>query len=187
MLLGIYLMTTTLSFVLLTGACNEFYGYLNGRGYKRVAKEKSTLKDFASDLAFILIGFIPVVNFVVANYVYYASEELCKSTEKKFLESGKIYKPNIEFDELLNIEDEVLTKEEDKTHSENTEKVEREKTYDEMTVDEKLAFLESERAKLISQYMMQSAEGDSVDRSNQEQQGSVLKKTIGTRDRNLRN
>ena len=70
--------------------------------------------------------------------------------EDKLLEQGKIYKPIVE--ELNNdYESEILNEEKADTYTASVQKTRTEKTYDEMTTEEKLAYLQQEKEKLINQ------------------------------------
>lgn len=98
-------------------------------------------------------------------------DKLYEYMEDKLLEQGKIYMPT----------EEMPSSEETNTYTESIEKASTEKKYDEMTLEEKLAYLERERKILTGQsrtIVEQPIEEDSVDKFDQEQQGPVLRKTM---------
>ena len=84
-------------------------------------------------------------------------------------------------EEMSSMEDEFSSREETKTYTESTEKERTEKKYAEMTLEEKLAYLEREKARLISQSMpivAQSSEENSEEKLVQDQKEPVLRKTM---------
>ena len=86
------------------------------------------------------------------NYMYKASrdgilesrefEKWCKNNYKKILDW---------FGKVLDYESEILNEEKADTYTASVQKTRTEKTYDEMTTEEKLAYLQQEKEKLINQ------------------------------------
>lgn len=158
MLLNIYLGTTAISWAtvfIFSAACEK---KLKREGYKVVKEKKSIKENIASFISIAFKGSIPIYNILNTIAI------LCMG--------DKLYEY---------ITEEMPSSEETNTYIESIEKASTEKKYDEMTLEEKLAYLERERKILTGQsrtIVEQPIEEDSVDKFDQEQQGPVLRKTM---------
>ena len=171
MLLNIYLGTTAISWAtvfIFSAACEK---KLKREGYKVVKEKKSISEKIASFISIAFKGSIPIHNILNTIAILCMGDKLYEYMEDKLLEQGKIYMPT----------EEMPSSEETNTYTESIEKASTEKKYDEMTLEEKLAYLERERKILTGQsrtIVEQPIEEDSVDKFDQEQQGPVLRKTM---------
>lgn len=150
MLLNIYLGTTAISWatvVIFSAACEK---KLKREGYKFVKENKSLLEKVADFISAAFKGSMPVYNIVNAIAILWAGDELYGHVKSKLLAQGKIYKPISK--ELNNdYESEILNEEKAVTYTASVQKTRTEKTYDEMTTEEKFAYLQQENEKLINQ------------------------------------
>ncbi len=150
MLLNIYLGTTAISWVIafiFTAACEI---KLKREGYKFVEEKGSILEKVATFISIAFKGSIPVYNILNAIVILCMEDKFYEHMEDKLLEQGKIYKPIVE--ELNNnCESEILNEENADIYTASVQKTRTEKTYDEMTTEEKLAYLQQEKEKLINQ------------------------------------
>lgn len=178
MLLNIYLGTTAISWAtvfMFSAACEK---KLKREGYKFVREKKSISEKIASFISTAFKGSIPVYNIINTIAVLCAGDKLYEYMEDKLLEEGKIYMPT---EENPISEDKISPREETKNYTESMEKASTEKKYDEMTLEEKLAYLEREKEILTGQsrtIVAQPIEDDSADNLDQDQQGSVLRRTM---------
>ena len=150
MLLNIYLGTTAISWAttfIFSAACEK---KLKREGYKFVKENKSLSEKVATFISTAFKGSIPVYNILNIIVILYMGDKLYGYMEDKLLEQGKIYKPIAE--ELNNdYESKILNEEKADTYTASVQKTRTEKTYDEMTTEEKLAYLQQEKEKLINQ------------------------------------
>lgn len=175
MLLNIYLGTTAISWAtvfIFSAACKK---KLKREGYKFVKEKKSISEKIASFMSVAFKGSIPVYNILNTIAVLCMGDKLYGYMEDKLLSEGEIYMPT---EEIPSSEDEFSPSEGTKIYTESIEKTSTEKKYDEMTLEEKLAYLEREREILTGQsrtIVAQSVEDDSVDK---EQQEPALRRTM---------
>lgn len=150
MLLNIYLGTTAISWAttfIFSAACEK---KLKKEGYKFVKEKKSLSEKVATFISTAFKSSIPVYNILNTIVILCMGDKLYGYMEDKLLEQGKIYKPTAE--ELNNdYESEILNEEKADTYTASVQKTRTEKTYDEMTTEEKLAYLQQEKEKLINQ------------------------------------
>lgn len=150
MLLNIYLGTTAISWAttfIFSTACEK---KLKREGYKFVKENKSLSEKVATFISNAFKGSIPVYNILSTIIILCMGDKFYGYIEDKLLEQGKIYKPIAE--ELNNdYESEILNEEKADTYTASVQKTRTEKTYDEMTTEEKLAYLQQEKEKLINQ------------------------------------
>ena len=90
--------------------------------------------------------FIPVYNILITIFLLGMGDKMYEYAKEKLLKSGKIYKPITE--ELNN---DYKSEEKDDSYTASIQKTKTEKTYDEMTTEEKIAYLQQEKEKLINQ------------------------------------
>ena len=150
MLLNIYLGTTAISWAtifIFSAACKK---KLKREGYKFVKEKKSLSEKVAAFISTAFKGSIPVYNILNTIVILCMGDKLYGYVEDKLLEQGQIYKPIAK--ELNNdYESEILNEEKADTYTASVQKTRTEKTYDEMTTEEKLAYLQQEKEKLINQ------------------------------------
>lgn len=176
MLLNIYLGTTAVSWAtvfIFSAACKK---KLKREGYKFVKPKKS----FTEKLAiFILIAFnsIPIYNVINTIAILCMGDKLYEYVEDKLLEEGKIYMPK---DEPANKQPEMESSpfEKEQNNTDSIQKVNAEKKYEDMSVEEKMAYLERKKEILLRQKASVSDERLS---ENLGQQGPVLKRTFNPR------
>jgi hypothetical protein len=178
LLLNIYLGTTAISWSIVFLFCAACDKKLKREGYKYIKEKKSIPEKIVSFTLRAFKGFVPVYNILNAITVLLIGDKVYKYMEDKLLQQGDIYMPT---EEMSSMEDEFSSREETKTYTESTEKERTEKKYAEMTLEEKLAYLEREKARLISQSMpivAQSSEENSEEKLVQDQKEPVLRKTM---------
>ncbi len=183
MLLNIYLGTTAISWATVFIFSAAFEKKLEREGYKFVKEKKSISEKIASFISFAFKNSIPVYNIINTILVLCMSNKVYECMKDKSLEAGKIYMPT---EETPISEDKISPREETKTYTESMEKASTEKKYDEMTLEEKLAYLERAREILTGQsrtIVDQPIEEASVDIFDQEQQGPVWKRTINRKQK----
>lgn len=150
MLLNIYLGTTAISWAtifIFSAACEK---KLKREGYKFVKEKKSLSEKVATFISNAFRGSIPVYNILNTIVILWMGDKFYGYMEDKLLEQGKIYMPIAE--ELNNdYESEILNEEKADTYTASVQKTRTEKTYDEMTTEKKLAYLQQEKEKLINQ------------------------------------
>lgn len=180
MLLNIYLGTTAISWAtvfIFSNACEE---KLKRKGYKFVEEKKSISEKIASFLSIAFKASIPVYNILNTIVLLCMSDKLYEYVEDEFLSEGKIYMPT---EETPSSKDEFSPSEENKIYTESIEKASTEKKYDEMTLKEKLAYLEHEREILTNQSRTIVAQSFEDDLVNKEQQKPVLKRTMNPKQK----
>ncbi len=178
MLLNMYLGTTAISWAIaftFAVTCNK---KLEKKGYKFVEK-KSILENITSFIPVVFKGSIPICNFISAITLLCMWDMFYECLEEGMLANGEIYMPT---EETTSSEEMSSPKEETNIYTENIENINLEKKYDEMTLEEKLAYLERERKRLnsLSRAIVQSIEDDSKDK---EQQGPVLRKIMNQKEK----
>ena len=146
MLLNIYLGTTAISFAtaFIFGAAWE--EKLKRDGYKFVKEKESLPEKIANLMSNNYMYFIPVYNILITIFLLGMGDKMYEYAKEKLLKSGKIYKPITE--ELNN---DYKSEEKDDSYTASIQKTKTEKTYDEMTTEEKIAYLQQEKEKLINQ------------------------------------
>lgn len=148
MLFNIYLGTTAISWattILFSKAMNK---KLKREGYKYVKEKKSYLEKIVDYISTAFKLSIPVYNIINTCYLLFAGDKVYEEIRFELLANGKIYKLSEE--ELKNnCDNQVINTEKDNTYAASVTKFE--KTYDEMTTAEKLAYLQQEKEKLINQ------------------------------------
>ena len=155
MLLNIYLGTTAISWVItliFSAACRN---KLKREGYKFVKKKKSFPEKTVTFISSAVKGSMPIYNILNTILMLYMGDKIYNYMEDKLLEHGEIYKSD---EEKLNnnCESPVLNKVKDDTCTANIQKTRTEKTYNEMTTEEKLTYLQQEKEKLINQITSQA-------------------------------
>lgn len=141
MLLNIYLGTTAVSFATTFLYTAAFSKKLKREGYKFVKENKSLLEKFLTFISTVFKCCIPIYNILNAITLLCMGDNAYEYIKIKSLEQGKIYKP-------------INNDCENKILNENTESIQKrrnEKTYEEMSVEEKLAYLKQEKEKLINE------------------------------------
>ena len=130
-------------------------------GYKPVESNKSLSEKILELLPEMIKASIPVYNVIVTFGVLFASENLYNDIKKTAIEEGWVYKTD---------EKDIETKK-----VENTDNSKEEKTYEDMSIDEKIEFLEKEKQSLLREKASYIADTlDSKDKSN-------LQKSIGSK------
>lgn len=151
MLLNIYLGSIAISFSVTSifeFACRKRF---KREGYKSVYGKASFVEKFANLLSDLFICSIPGLNIIRTIYFLFRGYgEIYESLTKELLLDGKIYKPMEEkIDD--NSKRKILEKEKFNNYTEISKK-----TYDEMTIEEKLEYLQQEKEKLINQSTIQT-------------------------------
>ena len=168
MLLNIYLGTTAISWIVTIIFSIASEKKIKRDGYKFVEEKKSTFEKIASFISMIFKGSIPFYNILNTIAILCAGDKMYDYIEDDLLDKGKIiYMPT----------EETSINEESKTNTEDIEKASIDKKYDEMTSEEKLAYLEQERELLLSQFDALGEQRGRNAKQNgfQEQQSPVLK------------
>lgn len=151
MLLNIYLGSIAISFSVTSifgSACSK---KLKREGYKFVSGKASFVEKFANLLSNLFICSVPGLNIIRTIYfLFNGYDEIYESWAKELLKNGEIYKP---MEEKIdnNSKRKILEKEKFNNYTENSKK-----TYDEMTIEEKLEYLQQEKEKLINQSTIQT-------------------------------
>lgn len=174
MLLNIYLGTTAVSWAVVfifSVACGK---KLKREGYKIVKEKKSFVEKLASFISTAFKGSIPIYNIINAIAILCVGDKFYEHMVDKLLESGKIYMPK---DEPANIQPEIESSpfEKEQSNTESIQKVNCKRKYEDMSVEEKMAYLEREKEMLLRQTTSISDESLS---ENLDQQGPVLKRII---------
>lgn len=145
---------------------------LKRKGYKFVKENKSFAEKLSSFISIAFKGSIPVYNVINTIVILCMGDKLYDYMEKKLLEKGKIYMPK---DEPENSESEMesSSSEIENNNTNSVQKVNSEKKYEDMTLEEKMAYLE-EKKELILKQNTKLMDTNSFD--NLGQQESVLKK-----------
>jgi hypothetical protein len=141
MLLNIYLGTTAVSFATTFLFSAAYEKKLKRQGYKIVKENKFLLEKFVTFISMAFKCSIPIYNILNSITLLCMGDNAYEYIKNKLLEQGKIYKP---------INDDC----ENKILNENTTSIQKrrnEKTYEEMSVEEKLAYLKQEKEKLINE------------------------------------
>jgi len=177
MLLNIYLGTTAVSWAIVFicgAACSK---KLKREGYKVVDSKKSFIEKLASFISLAFKGSIPIVNIISAIYILWMIDEMYEYGKGQLLEKGEIYMPK---DEPANTQPEMESSpfEKEQNNTDSIQKVNAKKKYEDMSVEEKMAYLEREKEILLRQKASVSDESLS---ENLGQQGPVLKRTFNPR------
>ena len=165
MLLGIYLGTSVVSFatvVIFSKACEN---KIKRDGYKFV--KRSTSENLVDWLCTIFKSFIPVYNVLNTVILFLSGDKLFNRIEEKLLKEGKIYMPQNE--------DEDNKTEKEPIYS-NINEVKNEKKFEDMTIEEKKAYLEQEKEKLLQSF-------DKDKKEQNQKNGPVLRKVYKRDDK----
>ena len=150
MLLNIYLATTAISWATIFISSAACVKKLKREGYKYIEEKKSISERIMTFISNVFKGSIPVYNILNTIIILCLGDKLYEFVEDKLLEQGKIYKPVAE--ELNDdCEDKSSKGENTNIYATSVQKTRTEKTYNEMTIEEKLAYLEQEKEMLMSQ------------------------------------
>ena len=160
-LFNIYLGTVFSSIVLVgmfAVACEE---RLKREGYKIVKKEESTIERLLKLIRIFISLAIPVYNIILDLGIVFFNDKIYENCKEKLLEDGFIRKPleNDNKEEIV-MDQEIDTKEE----SNNINKYVK-RSYNDLTIDEQLKYLEIEKERL-----------QKIKNNNDIQDGQVLKK-----------
>ena len=177
MLLNIYLGTTAVSWAIVfifSAACEKKF---KREGYKIVKQKKSFVEKLASFISTAFEGSIPIYNIINAIAILCMGDKFYEHVVDKLLEEGKIYMPK---DEPANIQPEIESSpfENEQSNTDSIQNVNCEKKYEDMSVEEKMAYLEREKEMLLRQTASISDESLS---ENLGQQGPGLNRTINSR------
>ena len=157
MLLGIYLVTTAISWATIIIVSKSCEKRLERKGYKQIKQKKSFIENVASSMSTIFKASLPVYNILNACVILFMGDKVYDELEKELLERGSIYIPK---ENNVNTQPEMKSMTLEKTN--NVQKDNTVKKYEDMSIDEKIAYLEREKQSLLSQ---------------QTNQGPVLKRT----------
>lgn len=150
MLLKIYLGTTAISWVTTFTFLTTYKKRLDREGYKFINERKSFSEKIAAFISTAFKCSIPVYNIINAVGVLLMGDNLYEFVKDKLLEYGMIYKPIAE--KLNNdCESQILNEEKADVYTTSDKVTKTEKTYKEMTTEEKLVYLQQERERLINQ------------------------------------
>lgn len=174
MLLNIYLGTTAVSWAITFISSAASIKKLERKGYRFVKPKKSFAERLASFIRTAFIGSIPVYNIINSIYSLYDLYKLYEYIEEKLLEAGYIYMPKDEHANTLpKMESSSFEKEQNNTDS--IQKVNGEKKYGDMSIEEKIAYLEREKEILLRR---KASISDESLFENLGQQGPVIKRTF---------
>ncbi len=142
-MLTFYLGSIVVSSAVLLLTSQAFLDKIKGEGYTiNKPKKKSISERIVEFLPAAVLLCTPVVNLLATAGLIFASEPIYDKMKENLLKEGKISKP----------EKEVKVEE---VKNDNTEKEEvkedKQKAYDEMNLTEKVAYLESEKRRMLSQ------------------------------------
>ena len=169
MLLNIYLGTTVISWIVTIIFSIASDKKIRRDGYKFVVEKKSVSEKIANLLSTLFWGSIPIYNILNTIFVLFIGDKVYEHVKDDLLDKGKIiYMPT----------EERSINEESKTNTEDIEKASIDKKYDEMTLEEKLAYLEQERELLLSQSdALKDQRNQNATKGNlsKNQQGPILK------------
>ncbi len=156
MLLNIYLGTVVVSraveYMFLRGCVRKFirdgYKFVEYEfvGEEFLEEEESFSEKVKSFMTLQLDNLIPGYNLAIPMAVFLRGGKMYDWLVEKALDEGVIYKPITK--ELNN---DYKSEGKADTYTASVQKTRTEKTYDEMTTEEKLAYLQQEREKLINQ------------------------------------
>ena len=178
MLLNIYLGTTAVSWAIVLIFSAAGGKKLKREGYNLVNPKKSFTEKLASFISTAFIGSIPIYNIIIAIAILCVGDDkFYEYMKDKLLEEGKIYMTK---DEPANKQPEMESSpfEKEQNNTDSIQKVNAEKKYEDMSVEEKMAYLEREKEILLRQKASVSDESLS---ENLGQQGPVLKRAFKPR------
>jgi len=148
MLLNIYLGTIVFTWITVAVFCQACVNRIKRRGYKFVESKltfsEKVISFLSSVLPMIIPLSIPIFNTGIAITLICDNEKLYEDLENTLLKKGKIYKTTEEQAELKT----SLLKDTNNIFEKKTKK---EKTYNEMTKEEKIDFLEREKEKILAE------------------------------------
>ena len=150
MLFGIYVGTTAISLFV-----TEIFSIigkkkLQKKGYKIDKKKEKEQSNIGTFLRMVFRSLLPGYNILNAIALLCLHEKAFEYFEEELLKKDIIYKPQDEFLEN-NLSENEQDDEETQDFSNNESKSFMEKSYEEMTPEEKLVFIELEKEKLTSQ------------------------------------
>jgi len=154
MLLGLYLGTTAFSWATIILYTKIFSDRLKKEGYEYKKSDKTIYEKVATSLSFVLKMSIPIINISLALVAIFNNiDKLYTEFKNNLLKDGDIeLKTSLEQKEFDNTE---IFVDADKIYSETIDKPNVGKNYSEMTMEEKIKFLESERELLLQQDKVQ--------------------------------
>ena len=156
MLLKIYFGTIIVSFIMDFFLSKSLNNDLKRKGYKFIKEKKSFSEKFASFISNNIQYFIPGFNVVFTLMIYLFLDEYYEKAEEILLRENKIYKPNeeeIKIDENTNGKEKSI--ENNSIYTVNVKNTKPEKKYEEMSIEEKIVYLDQEKEKLIDQMKTQ--------------------------------
>ena len=92
-------------------------------------------------------------------------DKFYENMKDKLLEQGKIYKP-ISKESNNDYDNQILNEEKTNINTESIQKVRTEKTYNDMTNEEKIAYLQQEKEKLINEATFQDKNSFTLSKRN---------------------
>ena len=140
MLLKIYLGSTIINLSMIALTSVAYSKRLKREGYMFIKNDNSFPEKLLSLIKTVITASLPVLNTLNAISLIFIGETNYQKLKSKLISEGKIYIPVEHDEELLKNTEEYF--------GENT-KVKYKKTYNEMTLEEKLNFLEKEKERLI--------------------------------------
>lgn len=150
MLLNLYLGTTAVSWATVLIYAVAIAKKAEREGYKTVKQEKSFIERVATYLSILFTASIPALNIINAIYILCMGDKLIDQIIGELVEEGKLYMPDEE-QQSTDYEMAPESVEEKEIHYEVIPKTSLEKKYDEMTIEEKMAYIDRKREYLISQ------------------------------------
>ena len=144
MLLNIYLGTTAISIATVYLYSIAWQKRIEKEGYVFVDKKESFIDKIVKNISTILRLSIPVLNIIPVLTLIFSGDKLYEKMKQSFLYDGKI---KYVYDKSYTSEQEKDIKMDMSPIESNESK----KSYSEMTVEEKLAYLEKEKQNLINQ------------------------------------
>lgn len=156
-LLGIYIGTTAASF-LFAGITNAAWNKrLDREGYRDLSKERTKIERFKDALEETILLLIPGINIIGSSMLFFGGDNLYKECRDNGISDGKIVKKSKQqIEEEQRVKEAKLEAKKKKKSNQEPIVIQQEQTqsktksYSEMTNEEKLVFLERERAFLLS-------------------------------------
>jgi len=147
-ILDLYLGTTVVSWCIVFSSGLVKYIKLEKEGYKFVSKEKPSFKSLMQSLLSVLLNYaIPVKGYIMS-ILFLVTK--CDDIKAELLEKGMIYKDN---DDQKHVNSKNAYDNKTKSNKQECENkiFQNIKLHDEMSIEEKLAYLQEERTLLLSQ------------------------------------
>ena len=167
MLFNIYLGTTLISWGTVLLYAKAFSDEVKREGYTTKTEQKSFEEKVAGLLPTIILFSLPVINVVMTTFLIFKKDQLFETIKKDMIKKGELYR----------IEDELSSKENDKTNNNelvsNSEKSRvNQGKYDELLLENKLKQLDKEKEELLKEKYRLTFK-------NEEKSGSTLHKVRG--------